>query len=186
MMDSSRRNFIFGNFRKALDRSTAIINHQSFLLRPPGAVAESRFKKLCDPECQDCLRACPHHVILKLKNSIDQGQATAHISPKIGGCEYCEDFPCITACQTGALSSSNKIMGKADLLASCITKQHQICDICRYSCPDGHQALDRDMYGRLRVDLDRCVGCGKCVTACFMVPKSIEIFSLSAMKNRGK
>ncbi len=183
-MDKSRRNFIFGNFRKVIDRSSEIINNRSFILRPPGAVSEKRFIKLCEPGCFDCLQACPHQVILKSNNPMMDANTTAFIDTKIGGCEYCSEFPCIDVCKTGALGSKNRIMGKAELLASCITKQHQICDMCRYSCPDGYQALDRDKYGRLQVDLEKCVGCGKCVNACFMVPKSIEIFSLEKMMNR--
>jgi len=166
------------------ERSAEIINHRTFFLRPPGAIAEDQFIKACQKECEDCVKACPHHVILKVHDPISGAHRTAYIDLKVGGCEYCKDFPCITACTHDALTPENKIMGKADLLASCLTKQHQICDICRYACPEGYQALVRDMYGRLQVDLDICVGCGKCVNACFMVPKAVEVFSLAKMKNR--
>ena len=67
------------------------------------------------------------------------------------------------------------VMGKAVLLANCLTKQNQTCNMCQSVCPEHVSAFEKDKYGRLEVNSDKCVGCGRCVTICFMAPKAIEI-----------
>ncbi len=72
------------------------------LLRPPGAVEEDDFLKLCI-KCGQCLQVCPYDSILL--EDIDGGASVgmAYIDPAKRGCYLCEAFPCILACPTGAL-----------------------------------------------------------------------------------
>ena len=72
------------------------------LLRPPGAVDEEEFLKMCI-KCGQCLQVCPYDSI-KLED-IDGGASMgmAYIEPNERGCYLCEAFPCILACPTGAL-----------------------------------------------------------------------------------
>ncbi len=72
------------------------------LLRPPGAVSEEDFLKLCI-KCGQCLQVCPYDSILL--EDIDGGASMgmAYIDPTKRGCYLCEAFPCILACPTGAL-----------------------------------------------------------------------------------
>ncbi len=72
------------------------------LLRPPGAVEEDDFLKLCI-KCGQCLQVCPYDSILL--EDIDGGASVgmAYIDPFKRGCYLCEAFPCILACPTGAL-----------------------------------------------------------------------------------
>jgi len=71
-------------------------------LRPPGAVEEDEFLKLCI-KCGQCLQVCPYDSILL--EDIDGGASVgmAYINPHDRGCYLCEAFPCILACPTGAL-----------------------------------------------------------------------------------
>jgi len=71
-------------------------------LRPPGAVPEDDFLKMCI-KCGQCLQVCPYDSILL--EDIDGGASVgmAYIDPHKRGCYLCEAFPCILACPTGAL-----------------------------------------------------------------------------------
>ncbi len=71
-------------------------------LRPPGAVPEDEFLKLCI-KCGQCLQVCPYDSILL--EDIDGGASMgmAYIDPHKRGCYLCSAFPCILACPTGAL-----------------------------------------------------------------------------------
>jgi ferredoxin-type protein NapG len=71
-------------------------------LRPPGAVEEDDFLKLCI-KCGQCLQVCPYDSILL--EDVDGGASVgmAYINPHERGCYLCEAFPCILACPTGAL-----------------------------------------------------------------------------------
>jgi len=72
------------------------------LLRPPGAVDEDQFLKLCI-KCGQCLQVCPYDSI-ELED-IEGGASLgmAYIDPTKRGCYLCEAFPCMLACPTGAL-----------------------------------------------------------------------------------
>jgi ferredoxin-type protein NapG len=72
------------------------------LLRPPGAVDEEDYLKLCI-KCGQCLQVCPYDSIFL--EDIDGGASVgmAYIDPLKRGCYLCEAFPCILACPTGAL-----------------------------------------------------------------------------------
>lgn len=68
--------------------------------RPPGAnVDDKQFLKLCTG-CDACMVACPHNVVM----IEDLERRDPVIYPDEGPCLHCADYPCITACPTGALS----------------------------------------------------------------------------------
>jgi len=78
------------------------LKSDTLLLRPPGAVEEDDFLKLCI-KCGQCLQVCPYDSI-ELED-VDGGASLgmAYIDPHRRGCYLCEAFPCILACPTGAL-----------------------------------------------------------------------------------
>ncbi len=110
MEDKKRRNFLkgAGGFSiVALATGAGIyfapkLKSDKLLLRPPGAVAEDDFLKLCI-KCGQCLQVCPYDSILL--EDIDGGASVgmAYINPLERGCYLCSAFPCILACPTGAL-----------------------------------------------------------------------------------
>ncbi len=78
------------------------LKSSKLLLRPPGAVDEDTYLKMCI-KCGQCLQVCPYDAI-KLED-IEGGASLgmAYIDPTQRGCYLCEAFPCILACPTGAL-----------------------------------------------------------------------------------
>ncbi len=180
-MERSRRQFLFGGFRKIGEVKDAItqskIKRSEHIIRPPGAIPESEFIEKCEKDCFRCLAACPTYVIQKVADLTSPAYRTAYIDSHISGCSFCQDFPCVAACTYGALASDIKPLGVAKVLASCITKQGEFCEICMSSCPEHHQSIAKNRNGVLQIDSERCVGCGKCVSACFLVPKAIAVYS---------
>ena len=72
------------------------------LLRPPGAVDEEAYLKLCI-KCGQCLQVCPYDSILLEGIEGGASMGMAYIDPTKRGCYLCEAFPCVLACPTGAL-----------------------------------------------------------------------------------
>lgn len=141
-------------------------------LRPPGAVAEVEFLASCT-RCNDCKEACPHDAIQQV-DPIGGGifGNTPFIEPTLGACQFCDDLPCIKACETGALlppaEPNTKRIGWLRIDAQhCLIRQGQHCDYyCLKNCPTTEQALSKGADGEPEVDTELCVGCGKCVYIC--------------------
>ena len=84
------------------------------ILRPPGAVSEEQFLKLCI-KCGQCLQVCPYDAI-ELED-IDGGASVgmAYLTPQARGCYLCEAFPCMLACPTGALDHEHDNIKYVDM-----------------------------------------------------------------------
>ena len=73
-------------------------------IRPPYALAELDFLLACS-RCGACTEACPHGVVFPL---------SPHLGPEVVGtpaldllnraCQLCHDWPCVQACEPGALA----------------------------------------------------------------------------------
>lgn len=74
----------------------------TLMLRPPGAVSENEFLKLCI-KCGQCLQVCPYGAIELEDINGGASVGMAYIDPQKRGCYLCEAFPCMLACPTGAL-----------------------------------------------------------------------------------
>lgn len=67
--------------------------------RPPGALAnEKAFLEKCTG-CDKCMAACPYNVI----TIDDLEKRDPFIEQEVQPCRWCEDTPCIKACDSGAL-----------------------------------------------------------------------------------
>ena len=178
-MKSSRRRFLFGglNWVNRIGKAATVQGEKipQFVLRPPGAIQEEAFVQACRKDCLQCLISCPVYAIQKIADPNSAAYHTAYIDPQVSGCSFCEHFPCIKACPHGVLVNDIKPMGVAEVLDSCVTKQGEFCEICLPSCPANHQSLFKDKKGVLQVDREKCVGCGSCVSSCFLLPKAIRI-----------
>lgn len=128
------------------------------LPRPPGAVDE--FQQKCT-QCGDCIIACPYGVLF-------HSSTGPVFDPNLEACRLCKDYPCIEACDDGALLplKKNTLPGFATVLIdedTCINAPgKKQCKECVNVCPvDG--LLNRK--GKVP-EVDFCVGCGLCVSEC--------------------
>ena len=149
----SRRQFLRGNLT---GRHTAI--------RPPWAVAEDEFLARCD-QCSECVTACPSNLI----EAANDGLPFINFSK--GECDFCH--ACARACATGALvyraEPEQPIWSLAATIEpTCIAFNGVVCRTCGEFC---ETAAIRFVHvvGRgamPQVDLERCTGCGACVSVC--------------------
>lgn len=153
-------------------------------LRPPGALEEMEFLSTCT-RCNACVEACPFQAIHNQPASAGLAAGAPTIEPERQPCLWCEDFPCIAACQPAALRLAPlPAMGKAFVgEAHCLTWQDQVCTRCLDVCPFPEQALSLDDSFHPQV-LDACVGCGQCTHACPTAPRSIQSLSPSQWRQQ--
>ncbi|MGM0558993.1 MAG: 4Fe-4S dicluster domain-containing protein, partial [Myxococcota bacterium] len=114
------------------------------VLRPPGAVAEHQFLELCT-RCDACLDACPHGSITLAPHRFKDAAGTPMIDAFDAPCHMCEDMPCISACDTGALDPNlPRKIGIAHLQTyNCLAHNSTICTVCEERCPvEGAIELD--------------------------------------------
>lgn len=140
------------------------------LFRPPGAIAELAFLAKCT-RCNDCKTACPHQAIRPAGNKVPAAEGRPIIEADVQACLMCEDFPCIAACETGALTASvPKVIGTALIKTDlCLAGNADrggpaVCNDCVEACPieDAIQTSDRAPS----VIEDVCTGCGVCRSVC--------------------
>ncbi len=117
------------------------------LLRPPGAVDEDDFLKLCI-KCGQCLQVCPYDSI-ELED-IDGGASMgmAYIDPLKRGCYLCEAFPCILACPTGALDHEKDEIKYIHMGMAVIVNESACLALQNKPVPD--RAIDR-IYDHTRI-----------------------------------
>lgn len=131
-------------------------------LRPPGAVEEALFLERCTA-CGECLKACPHGTIIS-----SEKDETPIVFPDRTPCYLCEDFPCVSACETDALQPPAQPrdvrMGIA-VVSHRMCSASQGCHACVPQCPTQALALDFSAF-RIQVQEEQCVGCGICEHIC--------------------
>jgi ferredoxin-type protein NapG len=150
--------------------------------RPPGAVVEASFLTLCT-RCGECSAACPHAAIHKYGEGAGVLTGTPVLLPDQRACHMCEGFPCAAACEEGALVSPADTtwpLGEVCLAEErCIAFAGPDCGACASLCPPGADSLQL-IRGRPVIDGDTCVGCGRCIEACPVLPAAIELLPLAA------
>jgi ferredoxin-type protein NapG len=183
-------------FGKAIRKTTReLVNHVDSKLesdalrwiRPPYALAELEFLLSCT-RCGDCIEACPHTVLFPLSARLGARVGTTPAMDLINkGCHLCEDWPCVSACEAGALSMPETDEGserpQLPVLArvsintqTCFPYSGPECGACEASCPVP-DALLWDQQ-RPHINEDKCVGCGLCREACIVDPSAISIASI--------
>ncbi|MDH5673347.1 MAG: 4Fe-4S binding protein [Myxococcales bacterium] len=145
--------------------------------RPPGALAESAFRKSCSAS-GDCVEACPKGAIFVFAENAGELAGTPLMLTGERPCSLCEGFPCAAACPTGALSVPEPAavkLGTARIVTEhCLAHRGPECGACAGLCAAGADAL-RLVAGKPVVDEGRCNGCGLCLPACPTSPRAIEM-----------
>ncbi len=160
-------------------------------MRPPGAVDEKLFMKLC-VRCSKCIEICPYRVIKRSDLTKNLEAGTPYIYAEEKGCQLCMN--CTSVCPTGALD--NKLTYFRDtrigvaIVDDTICLNHllynqeeagiadgtvAVCNQCFNSCPLKFDAIYlEDMI--LPTITDKCTGCGICTESCPTSPqKAINI-----------
>jgi MauM/NapG family ferredoxin protein len=135
------------------------------LLRPPGAIAEADFLESCT-KCGDCTSACPHDAIREAPARLREARGTPIIDPLTSPCRMCEDLPCITACDTGALRpEAPAALGAAQIAPlDCLNQLSTTCSVCVEHCPVPGAI---EIVGIVpEVNEPLCTGCGACQHVC--------------------
>ncbi len=153
--------------------------------RPPGALPKrAEFQKKCT-QCNDCILACPHGAIISV------GPFSGPVmDPNLFPCHLCEDYPCIKACETGALlplpEDTIPKMGQAVLMEGhcrnynrfsgkeSAAEKKTACKECVTACPVP-KAVKLNTKTKLPEFADHCAGCGLCVKACPAVPLALRV-----------
>jgi len=146
-------------------------------LRPPGAREEAAFKAMCI-RCGNCVRACPSEIITR----DTAGPADSFLTPVIRypaelyTGRYCLEtcHQCTQSCPSGALerlplARKNRYrIGLAVIdVDECLLTFEQECGVCAETGTCPQEAITIALYvGTVRIDPDKCNGCGACRAVC--------------------
>jgi ferredoxin-type protein NapG len=145
-------------------------------IRPPGALAEQRFRETCS-RCGECVKICPVQCI-KIDPAGVKGAGAPYIDIDTSPCVMCDGLLCMSSCPTGALVPTP--IGEIDMgtalfhESTCLRSARQSCTICVDTCPIGEVAIALE-NGNVKVIEDGCTGCGVCQNRCPTIPKSITV-----------
>lgn len=133
--------------------------------RPPHAAPESQFDDLCT-KCEDCINACPHDAIVHAPIQLRGVARSPIIDPSDKACQMCHDFPCVQACDTGALDMQYPVKIGTAMLSNhdCLAVNRLGCSVCSERCPE-EGAIVREK-GSPRFNPAKCTGCGICHELC--------------------
>ncbi len=145
------------------------------LLRPPGALPETDFRKLCI-RCGQCVKACPTNTLQPdwFEAGLEGMWAPTHrmrLGPCDQGCNVCG-----RVCPTGAIRSLSLYEKRYAKIGTAVIDHSRcvawtgdrLCLVCDEACPYNAVYFVEDEGGKRRphIDLARCNGCGQCETAC--------------------
>ncbi|GEA50157.1 ferredoxin-type protein NapF [Vibrio inusitatus NBRC 102082] len=157
-IDSNRRGFLTRLSKPVSELSGETEATPRTAARPPQAVDEALFVRLCDG-CGKCARACPNSIVHIREN-------LARIDMDYNECTLCQE--CTKACPTGALNLSVKahIDLTPSFSQSCNNYLQLSCNLCQSSCTLGAIYIEEDELPK--IDTDRCNGCGQCQSSCYV------------------
>lgn len=145
------------------------------LIRPPGAIKESDFQTSCI-RCGECVVACPFFAIQRTIMCSPFDTNTPSLKSGTSYCRFCNDFPCINACKSGALtlkptsnSSTTKIGTAVINIQNCLRFNNIECKSCIAKCADIKEAITLISIKSKRlphVNASLCSGCGGCLVVC--------------------
>lgn len=169
-----------------LTPALAKIQSRTRLLRPPGALAEEDFKRVCD-RCGQCLLVCPTKCLVP--TGLESGLAgfwTPRFVPRRGRCMLCD--ACDQVCPTGALALVTPAgirMGTAEIRRDkCVAwTSGRRCFVCIEVC--SKFAVQANAESKPVVIEDKCVGCGACEANCPAAGAAIQVVSRGEIRRPG-
>lgn len=161
------------------------------LIRPPGALPESKFVSVCTG-CGECLKVCPNNALQS--TFLEAGLAglyTPRLIPRIGYCEEHCNF-CGQVCPTEAIlplsvEEKQKIqigVAKIDKTRCIAYEDGKICLVCNEQC--SYLAIIGDEKKRPVVKEEICTGCGICENKCPVDGESAIIVYTSGVQKKIK
>jgi len=167
-MDPSRRRFLSGRGASAKP-----------VMRSPYAVPQELFETLCEG-CPDCIKACPQQILKQGGNGFPE------LVLQIAACVFCGD--CERVCQKGALDhkQARPWTWRAQIGTNCLALNGVVCRTCGDHCVERAIAFRLMTAGRSQplIDLDRCNGCGACLSVC--PTHSISLQELHTIKSQAE
>ena len=127
-------------------------------IRPPYNIDKELFESEC-PTCEGlCKNVCEEKII------IIKDDKTPILNFTKGGCTFCQK--CLEVCDSGVLVDSEK---KVDITIkinqlTCMAWQKTICTSCKDPCLDN--AINFSGYWYPEIDMNKCTGCGFCLSVC--------------------
>ena len=191
-IDASRRSFFSSLFRKTTDFAVRVVDAQvvaqtvvqeTSWIRPPFALDELQFLSACT-RCVACIEAFPHGTIVPLASHHGLRVAeTPVLDLQNKACHLCADWPCVAACEPGALKlpvqeegSTPPLPRLADVsidMLSCLPHNGPECGACASSCPVPGAMVWNQCKPYIVPQL--CAGCSLCREACIVDPKSVLV-----------
>lgn len=184
--NDTRRGFLRGLFRKtgeaALRGAEALAGDGApRFARPPGALMEGVFLASCT-RCGDCVGACPHGTVFLLGSHTGAAAGTPALDLSNGACHLCADWPCVAACEPGALRPVEVAEVRLARVridrATCLPFLGPECGVCVAVCPVPGALTLRGTLPAL--DGDLCTGCALCREACVVQPPAVTLHPLKA------
>lgn len=104
-----RRAFFTRSAKKVAQGATELLakkveENAAHWIRPPFAIDEINFLLSCT-RCDKCITACPHNIIFPLPARLGAQVVSTPVLDLLNkSCHLCEDWPCVNACETQALT----------------------------------------------------------------------------------
>ncbi len=136
--------------------------------RPPRAVDEALFIRLCDG-CGECQKACPNSVI-ELNSNL------AQLNLDYNECSLCGE--CVNACSSNALHTSipSDINLRPHFAKICNNYLQIECQQCMAACPQSAITVQPDELPSL--ESERCNGCGQCRSCCYTGAITMQLYNM--------
>ncbi|WP_373777274.1 ferredoxin-type protein NapF [Glaesserella sp.] len=156
-----RRSFLRGHFLNAL-KSEQVKRQGYHAIRPPWADL-ANFSEKCTA-CQKCITQCETKILVSDAN----GYPEVNFSAGRGECTFCQ--ACVNSCEAGVFRPITEPawQHKIEIGDNCLTQSHIECRSCEDSCESRAIKFRRAVGGIALpiLELDRCNGCGACLSVC--------------------